>query len=433
MAAREDILGVNGAEFLQPKSTDKSEGESSSPSREEPPEVAVAGDNVSSASTSTGNGTNASHTRTSRNGAHAGDRKRAASATTSSNDMKTKQPPLVARSLDSVRGSLIRQEETIIFALIEREQFRCNTAIYTDRTFRVNRRDAADIYGRDASFLEYMLCETEKLHATVRRYMSLEELAFFPMFLPEPILPPLDFPRLLAPNDVNVNDQILSRYVSEIVPMICEPGDDEQHGSSVVCDVNALQALSRRVHLGKFVAESKFQEDSKTYQDLCRAGDALGVLELLTNKAVEEKVLQRAFMKASTYGRDINAVPSGDDDAKGERNFKVNPQCIVDIYREMARDDRGGGGGRGRGDRDDTGRVDGGGRGRGGGGNGGGVGGGGDVRLLRGSKKAVSSARAHHCTTLAIMCIPLAMVTIVTSSALSATRMSALFARRHGG
>ena len=41
--------------------------------------------------------------------------------------------------------------------------------------------------------------------------------------------------------------------------MICEPGDDEQHGSSVVCDVNALQALSRRVHLGKFVAESKFQ------------------------------------------------------------------------------------------------------------------------------------------------------------------------------
>lgn len=215
------------------------------------------------------------------------------------------------------------------------------------------------------------------------------------------------------------------RYVSEIVPMICEPGDDEQHGSSVVCDVNALQALSRRVHLGKFVAESKFQvrrsslrqvgegwsgvrepfaitvsqpylafvvgahpntvrsqpaidivqfaltppgcnstltmcapslpparhlfpfaysggvqEDSKTYQELCRAGDVLGVLDLLTNKAVEEKVLQRAFVKASTYGSDINDVPSCDDakgagDAKGERNFKVNPQCIVDIYREM--------------------------------------------------------------------------------------------------
>lgn len=75
-------------------------------------------------------------------------------------------PPVVARSLDSVRSSLIRQEETIIFALIEREQFGQNPQIYKDRSFRVNRKDVADIYGRDASFLEYMLCETEKLHAT---------------------------------------------------------------------------------------------------------------------------------------------------------------------------------------------------------------------------------------------------------------------------
>lgn len=247
-------------------------------------------------------------------------------------------PPVVARSLDSVRSSLIRQEETIIFSLIEREQFGHNPKIYTDRDFRLNRKDVADIYGRDASFLEYMLCETEKLHATVRRYMSLEELAFFPMFLPEPILPALNFPRLLAPNDVNVNDQILKRYISEIVPVICEPGDDNQHGSSVVCDVNALQALSRRVHLGKFVAESKFQEDNRTYQELCRAGDAAGVLELLTNKAVEERVLQRAFMKASTYGSDINDLPIVGDSRgpkEGAKNFKVDPQSIVDIYRDL--------------------------------------------------------------------------------------------------
>lgn len=74
-------------------------------------------------------------------------------------------PPIVPRSLDSVRGSLIRQEETIIFALIEREQFRQNSIIYTDRTFRLHKDGSADLYGRDGSFLEYMLCETEKLHA----------------------------------------------------------------------------------------------------------------------------------------------------------------------------------------------------------------------------------------------------------------------------
>lgn len=80
--------------------------------------------------------------------------------------MSKQQPPLVGRSLDSVRSSLIRQEETIIFSLIEREQFRQNSEIYTKRSFRLNKTGAADIYGRDASFLEYMLCETEKLHAT---------------------------------------------------------------------------------------------------------------------------------------------------------------------------------------------------------------------------------------------------------------------------
>lgn len=71
------------------------------------------------------------------------------------------------------------------------------------------------------------------------------------------------------------------------------------------------------------------------------------MLDLLTNKAVEERVLQRAFVKASTYGSDINHLPVTNDGstitaaaaaaaaAKGERNFKVNPQSIVDIYRDM--------------------------------------------------------------------------------------------------
>lgn len=94
---------------------------------------------------------------------------------------------------------------------------------------------------------------------TVRRYTSPEEHSFFPGHLPDPVLPPLRYPRLLAPNTVDVNAHILSRYISEIVPAVCKPGDDEQHGSSVLCDITALQAISKRIHLGKFVAETKFQ------------------------------------------------------------------------------------------------------------------------------------------------------------------------------
>jgi chorismate mutase len=93
----------------------------------------------------------------------------------------------------------------------------------------------------------------------VRRYTSPEEHSFFPEHLPEPILPPLKYPRLLVENSVNMNAQILSRYINEIVPAICKSGDDEQHGSSVLCDIATLQAISKRIHLGKFVAETKYQ------------------------------------------------------------------------------------------------------------------------------------------------------------------------------
>ena len=167
-AGRKDILGVNGADVLRPDSKDGREKEPSSPSKEEPPEVAAA---AAAAAAAGGGADNVSGERnvrscSSSSAAAAGGADRKRPTANFGRDPRDKKPPLVARSLDSVRGSLIRQEETIIFALIEREQFRCNTAIYTDRTFRVNRSDAADIYGRDASFLEYMLSETEKLHAT---------------------------------------------------------------------------------------------------------------------------------------------------------------------------------------------------------------------------------------------------------------------------
>ncbi|CAM9268196.1 unnamed protein product [Phaeothamnion confervicola] len=241
-------------------------------------------------------------------------------------------------SLDSVRSSLIRQEETIIFGLIERAQFRVNAAIYTGKDFRMHRGGQPELFDRDASFLEYMLCETEKLHARVRRYTSPEEHAFFPTFLPAPLLPPIDIPQILAPHNVNVNRVLLRRYIEEVVPVICELGDDDQHGSSVICDIHALQALSRRVHLGLFVAESKYQEDGRRYRELCKAGDAAGVNALLTNAAVEARVLRRAFDKASAYGRDVGGESDGGGESGGGGGTgkpKVEPASIAGLYRDL--------------------------------------------------------------------------------------------------
>lgn len=150
----------------------------------------------------------------------------------------------------------------------------------------------------------------EKLHSAVRRYESPEEHAFFPHLLPErnDSMDHLDYPDLLsndpAINALNWNPILYEKYINVIVPAISANGDDEQYGSTCVTDTAALQALSKRIHYGKFVAESKYLSNPEGFQKLVDAGDAEGVMELLTNAKVEEQVLTRARLKATTYGRE---------------------------------------------------------------------------------------------------------------------------------
>lgn len=91
----------------------------------------------------------------------------------------------------------------------------------------------------------------------VRRYTAPDEHAFFPHLLPPAALKPLDFAVLLHPCSVNLNKHIREVYLHKVLPAICDSGDDGQHGSAVVADVSVLQALSKRIHYGLFVAESK--------------------------------------------------------------------------------------------------------------------------------------------------------------------------------
>lgn len=191
-----------------------------------------------------------------------------ASAATTEDDHITTKDVL---SLQSIRNSLIRQEETIIFALIERAQYRHNAVVYQQGGFGnlgvpAGSTPVDDDNADALSFLEYMLVGTEALHCGVRRYTSPEEHAFFPERLPKQgqmqALPLLQYPQDLLSNQggasaVNFNKQLLQKYIDVIVPSLTASGDDEQHGSTVLADIAVLQALSRRIHYGKFVAESK--------------------------------------------------------------------------------------------------------------------------------------------------------------------------------
>lgn len=50
------------------------------------------------------------------------------------------------------------------------------------------------------------------------------------------------------------------------------------------------QAISKRVHYGMFVAESKFRSDEQLYTSLIRARDAEGLMQAITDAPVEAKV-----------------------------------------------------------------------------------------------------------------------------------------------
>lgn len=95
-----------------------------------------------------------------------------------------------------------------------------------------------------------------KILAKVRRYTSPDEYAFTSP-LPEPILPLLEFEQFIHPDNINVNDHIMDFYVEDILPTICKNCDDKNYGSSATKDIEALQALSKRIHFGACPLEIK--------------------------------------------------------------------------------------------------------------------------------------------------------------------------------
>ncbi len=219
--------------------------------------------------------------------------------------------------LENMRNYLIRLEETIIFALIERAQFAQNRAIYDP--------GGIPLEGFNKSFLDYFLHETEIIHARVRRYSSSYEKPFF-HDLPDPILPPMHYESPLADNDVDVNPKIRAIYIKQIIPDICAPGDCKNYGSCATCDVTCLQALSKRIHFGKFIAEAKFRAETERYTALISDRDAHGILNALVDRKVEARLFQRVRQKAARYGQD----PEDE-----HPNYKVQPETIVQIYQEF--------------------------------------------------------------------------------------------------
>ncbi|KIK52067.1 hypothetical protein GYMLUDRAFT_233724 [Collybiopsis luxurians FD-317 M1] len=247
-------------------------------------------------------------------------------------------------SLDRIRSVLTRLEDTIIFDLIERAQFAHNPQMYQRGAFK----ELRDL-GFEGSWLEWFLKEIETFHAKARRYTSPDEYPFT-SDLPGPVLRPLQFPEILYPNKINVNPSILSFYVRSIVPRITRratlalaaskrsrgiAGDDEyeddgNYGSAATIDVEVLQAISKRVHYGKFVSESKFLENPSAFIPHILKPNRKALEDLITKPEVERKLLIRLGGKSATYAQEF--TPDGAPNGVNGSSTKIEVDSIVDLY-----------------------------------------------------------------------------------------------------
>lgn len=213
--------------------------------------------------------------------------------------------------------------------LIERVQFPLNKTIYTP--------GAVSIPDTNLSFVDWYLREQERIQSRIRRFESPDEYPFFPAALEAAILPPVDYPAILHRNDVNVNDKIKSFYTEKFLPAVCPDfggrGDrgpsSENYGSTATCDIACLQTISRRIHFGKFVAESKFRHETAKYTEMIRREDREAIGDAIVNKAVEKQVLARLRSKAESYGRDPQAMNDT------ESLPKIDVDAVVSMYEDF--------------------------------------------------------------------------------------------------
>ncbi|XAR55911.1 Chorismate mutase [Bertholletia excelsa] len=226
-------------------------------------------------------------------------------------------------TVKSVRHSLTRQEDSLIFSLLERAQYCYNADAYDHDSFSLD--------GFHGSLVEFMLRESEKLHAQVGRYESPDEHPFFPANLPKPVLPHLQYQEVLhrCATLININSKIWNMYFRDLLPRLAKPGDDGNSGSAAFCDTICLQALSKRIHFGKFVAEAKFRESPASYESAIIEQDRARLMEMLTFEEVEVIVKKRVEKKTKTFGQEVG-INQEEDTAQAV--YKIRPSIVANLY-----------------------------------------------------------------------------------------------------
>ncbi|KAK3152308.1 hypothetical protein QOZ80_2BG0157130 [Eleusine coracana subsp. coracana] len=227
-------------------------------------------------------------------------------------------------SLAAVRDALVREEDSVVFALIERARHPRNAPAYAPAT------------GGGRSLVEFFVREAEALQSKAGRYQKPEDVPFFPQDLPSHLFPAKSYPKVLHPvaSLVSVNDAIWKMYFNELLPLFTVDGDDGNYAEMAALDFACLQVISRRIHIGKYVAEVKFIDAPQDYSPAIQAKDKDTLMNLLTFKAVEEKVKRRVEKKARTFGQNVMLEDNADkqENVAEDSECKVDPKVLSKLY-----------------------------------------------------------------------------------------------------
>lgn len=222
--------------------------------------------------------------------------------------------------LSTIAAHLESLEESIIFKILDRAQFKCNSFIYT----KGNNHFKQDT--KEYSLFDLRLKYQEEMDAVFGRFTVPEERPFY-RNLPAPlreITAPISELCIKDFDCVNVSTDI-KRYYEQLIPNVCSAGDDQQYGSSIEHDVIAYQAIARRIHYGAlYVAEAKYQSSPKEYQKFIDMKDSKSLLKLLTRQEVEIQILHRIKAKVSQIQQTV----------KSDLRITVSPNEILSFFEQ---------------------------------------------------------------------------------------------------
>jgi chorismate mutase len=227
---------------------------------------------------------------------------------------------MVELNLDHIASRLEGLEETIIHKLIDRAQWCVNDVAYVSGL-------SGFASGESRSLFELRLYHHETMDAKFGRFLVPEERPFN-CDLPSPqraVNIPDTGLYIREIDRINLT-RVIQKSYQLLLPQICPLGDDGQYGSSVEHDVYAVQSIARRIHYGAlYVAESKYRGDVEGYGRLVREKNLDGLMDKLTRKDVEDKIIARVKDKVKRLQAKINT---------SVRNT-VNPEPIIIYYRDF--------------------------------------------------------------------------------------------------